>query len=160
MAPKATSVANTKSTKGVHAASVSQDIIFGTWGDVANYGNAAMVQKVTVKEPVILEDSGANRKFFDFELKDLQAKKAQAHIGYLSIDLYKPPDGAFWGKWNNCRVIPDWINGLVAMFKSSGVNNCTDSTAIDIAVKREWVANLAEKCNTVKGKSIDEVPEI
>jgi hypothetical protein len=46
------------------------------------------------------------------------------------------------------------------MFKSSGVNNCTDSTAIDIAVKREWVANLAEKCNTVKGKSIDEVPEI
>lgn len=30
MAPKATSVAKTKSTKGVHAVSVSQDIIFGT----------------------------------------------------------------------------------------------------------------------------------
>ena len=43
MAPKATSVANTKSTKGAQAASVSQDLIFGTWGDVANYGNAAMV---------------------------------------------------------------------------------------------------------------------
>ena len=46
------------------------------------------------------------------------------------------------------------------MFKSSGVNNCTDSTAIDIAVKQEWVANLAEKCNTVEGKSINKVPEI
>lgn len=113
-----------------------------------------------MKEPALLEDGWANGKFFDFELKELRAKKAQAQIGYLSMDLYKPPDGAFWGKWNNRRVIPSWISGLVATFKSSGVDNCADSTAIDVAVKREWVANLAEKCSTVEGKSIDEVPEM
>lgn len=34
-----------------------------------------------MKEPVILEDGGANRKFFDFELKELQAKKLRPILG-------------------------------------------------------------------------------
>jgi hypothetical protein len=86
--------------------------------------------------------------------------KTQALLGYMAINIYRPPDGAFWGAFNDRVLIETWVKGLVNQFQSDRLNSCIDDTAIELAVKPKWIANLGDKLEHVSRKDIEEVPVI
>jgi hypothetical protein len=104
-----------------------------------------------------LEDDG---RCFGYENKELLGIKTRALLGYMAIDIYRPPAGAFWGAFNERVVVERSVDGLVSKFKSGQLESCIDETAIELAVKPEWIANLDDKVEHVSGMDIEGVPEI
>lgn len=95
--------------------------------------------------------------YIGFDITVLRRKKQQALLGYMSIDLLDPPAGAEWGHFNDRLVEPSWVRVLVDHYEKM-VDNCTDATVIDAAVKKAWVANLSDIKSSVEGEHIEDVP--
>ena len=104
-----------------------------------------------------LEDDGC---CFGYENKELLGIKMRALLGYMAIDIYHSPARAFWGAFNEWVVVKCLVDGLVSKFKSGQLGSCIDETAIELAVKPKWIANLDDKVKHVSGMDIKGVPEI
>lgn len=85
--------------------------------------------------------------------------KKKAEIGYMSIGIYPPPEGAFWGEFNNRMIQEEWIEGMTVGFEKH-IDNCADGCAMDMAVRREWIDNIEVVRRTVEGSRIHLVPEV
>jgi len=46
-------------------------------------------------------DGEDRNKFNSITLTELQKEKKAAEMGYMSMNLINPPNGAFWGKFND-----------------------------------------------------------
>ncbi|KAH9019230.1 hypothetical protein EDB85DRAFT_1896816 [Lactarius pseudohatsudake] len=106
-----------------------------------------------------LGDGRDGAEFGGFQKSELREKKKAAELGYLSMDIVDPPKGAFWGKFNDRKVDEQWVNKLVTSF-TENLENCTDVTAIEVAVKKTWVKNLDSVMPTVDMHQLSEVPDI
>ncbi|KAH9048595.1 hypothetical protein EDB83DRAFT_2522862 [Lactarius deliciosus] len=106
-----------------------------------------------------LGDGRDGAEFGGFQKSELREKKKAAELGYLSINIVDPPEGAFWGKFNDRKVDEQWVNNLVTSF-TENLENCTDVTAIEVAVKKTWVKNLDSIMSTVDRHQLSEVPDI
>jgi hypothetical protein len=108
-------------------------------------------------------------EYFDFEVNVLRKKKQEAQLCFLSMNLVSPPDGAFWGKFNDRVLLESWVNDLVQVFRR-GLDHTADENSINIAVKRAWIEGLDGDEKSVEafrkanahseGKNIEEVTEI
>ena len=94
--------------------------------------------------------------FHGFELTELRAKKKEAELGYLRMALFDPPQEARWGKYNDRQVDEKAVKELVAAFQKN-LDNCTEGTAIDIAVRPGWLEDRGKLHESVEGKRIGEV---
>jgi hypothetical protein len=111
-------------------------------------------QKQPVFEPVPGQDGS---KFGDFTLTVLRDKKKAAELGYLAMSLTDPPRGAYWGAFNDRKVDRVWVNQLADKFEER-MDNCTDATAIEAAVKKSWLKNANQLVSSVEGRSIQAIP--
>jgi hypothetical protein len=75
----------------------------------------------------------------------------------MAMNLYDPPKGAFWGEFNDRPLNQDHVATLVRDF-GARLDNCEDKTALDAAVKREWVKNIENAIETADGTTINDVP--
>lgn len=112
------------------------------------------------KVKVMKDDTIDGHLFFGLDITGLRQKKLDALIGYMSMDIFKPPEGAEWGTFNDRAIDESWVADLLSSFRGNNLDNSTDETAIDITVKTHWIKNLDEKLPTVEGKTIDQIPEI
>ncbi len=105
------------------------------------------------------EDEGSVKEthFQGFTIKELDRRKAEARLGYLSMNLYHPPDAATWGRYNDRKINDAWVRELVNDFKRQ-LGNCTENDSIDVAIKPEWLKNSADVVKVIDGLSIGEVP--
>jgi hypothetical protein len=74
------------------------------------------------------------------------------------VNVIDPPGGSEWGKYNDRIVDADWKAGLVESF-AVRLDNCTDATAMEVAVEREWLENEVIP-ETVEGCDIKAVPRM
>jgi hypothetical protein len=95
-------------------------------------------------------------KFSGCELTKLRELKKAAELGFMSLDIVNPPRGAYWGKFNDRQLKDEWVNKLAEDFNSK-LDNCTDGTAIEVAVKKEWLKDVNKIHRTVEGLTIQEV---
>ena len=88
------------------------------------------------------EDEGSVKEthFQGFTIKELDRRKAEARLGYLSINLYNPPAAATWGRYNDRKINDSWVRELVNDFKRQ-LGNCTENDSIDMVIKPEWLKN-------------------
>lgn len=98
-------------------------------------------------------------KFHGFEKAFLREKKREAMIGLMSMNIIGPPDGAYWGQFNNRPIDEKAVSNLAKAF-SSNMDHCTDGNAIDVAVKRHWIQNVDQSHRSVEGMSIEKVAEV
>ena len=94
--------------------------------------------------------------FDGFEVTELQARKKEAKLGYLCMELCDPPAGAKWGEFNDQPVDKKAVKELVLAFHKH-VNNCTEGMAIDVVVQAGWLEDEAKLHSSVKGLGIWEV---
>jgi hypothetical protein len=106
-----------------------------------------------------IDDGFDGDKYFGIELSDVRAVRRAAQIGFMSMNIYPPPPGAFWGEFNNRKLHEEWIDDLMKDFIRR-IDNCVDESAIDVAVKREWIKNIDDKLETSDGSKIHLLPEI
>ena len=97
--------------------------------------------------------------FDGYDITELRALKRQAELGYSSMELFEPPAGAKWGMYNDRKVEDKAVKKLVEAYKGL-VDNCTEGTAIDVAVRRGWLEEAASFHSTVEGMRIGEVNEL
>lgn len=75
------------------------------------------------------------------------------------MDIVDPPDGAFWGKFNNRVLDQSWVKNLTETF-ATNLDNCTMQTAVDVAIDPEWLQDKTTILRTVEGLDIEEVPKM
>jgi hypothetical protein len=75
----------------------------------------------------------------------------------MAMSLYDPPKGAFWGEFNDRPLNQDHVATLARDF-GARLDNCEDKTALDAAVKREWIKNIEDAIETADGTTINDVP--
>lgn len=75
----------------------------------------------------------------------------------MRMNVLKPPDGAMWGRFNDRTVHEPWQNRLVELFEAK-LDNCTDKTAMEVAVKKEWLKYPDAPVTSVEGRVINDVP--
>ena len=94
-----------------------------------------------------------------YDITYLLSKKEAAKLGMMRMNLYDSPKEGKWGEYND-RVINDpWVKSLIEAYKDR-LWNCTSDTALDIALKPEWLENRGSMMDKVDGKTIDEVPDM
>ncbi|KAI9442816.1 hypothetical protein BJY52DRAFT_1194722, partial [Lactarius psammicola] len=98
-------------------------------------------------------------KFGDYEKAELRERKKAAELGYMAMNLVEPPEGAFWGRYNDRKVDTDWVSSLTESFLGC-LENCTDSTAIEVAVKKDWLVDANLIVPSVEGKKIENIAKI
>lgn len=72
------------------------------------------------------------------------------------MNLLEPPQGAHWGEFNDRKVDNKWVARLAAGFLSH-LDNCTDETAIELAVKKEWLKDASKALKTVEGREMKDI---
>ncbi|KAF8257670.1 hypothetical protein EI94DRAFT_1708747 [Lactarius quietus] len=77
----------------------------------------------------------------------------------MVMNLHSPPEGAFWGQFNDRPLDKGAIQWPVNSYHEN-IQNCTDNTSIDIAVKKGWLMDMKNFKMTVKGPKIEDVPEL
>jgi hypothetical protein len=97
--------------------------------------------------------------YFGFPIRQLRQKKEEACLGYLSMNVIAPPDGAFWGKFNNRALDQNWIKSLADTFETN-LDNCTTKTAMDIAIDPDWLVPKIKIERTVEGMLLKDVSMI
>ena len=120
------------------------------------------MQKGTGRDEThIAEDGLDGTLYFEESIQSLRGYIRDATIGYATMNLVNPPVGAYWGKYNNRIVIPDWITNLVADYKKR-LDNCIDAHAIDVAIRPKWLLDVekVQKWKTVQGYDVGVVPEL
>ena len=98
--------------------------------------------------------------FFGKDVGEIEKLKGRAFLGYLTMNVVDPPDGALWGVFNDRPIKPNWVKDLIKDYARKIVQ--TESTAMQIAVKRHWIANIteAEGIKSLDGIAIANVPEM
>jgi hypothetical protein len=106
-----------------------------------------------------IDEGFDGKNYFGFKVTDLRKKKDKAFLGYLTMDVVDPPDGAFWGKFNNRAIDQNWIKLLSDTFEKN-LDNCLSQTAMDVAIDPKWLVDPSVMLRSVEGLGIDEVPAI
>ena len=75
--------------------------------------------------------------------------KVDMFIGFRVMKMNPPPDGIYWGKFNDCVVEEKWVNALVTDFEQD-LNNCVEDMMMDIVVYRKWLVELEKGKNDIK----------
>lgn len=112
-----------------------------------------------IEDTEVIEDGFDGDRYFGIDLADVRDVRKKAELGYMSMSLYPPPPGAFWGEFNNRRIREDWVAGLMEDYEKR-IDNCSDLTAIDVVVKCEWIKNFADRKKTAEGSKIHLLPEM
>ncbi|KAH9022645.1 hypothetical protein EDB85DRAFT_1895168 [Lactarius pseudohatsudake] len=89
----------------------------------------------------------------------LREQKKAAELGFMKMDIVNPPQGAHWGRFNDRKLNNEWVDELAIQFQSN-LDNCTDESAIEVAVKIEWLKDVTKVHQTVDGKAIEDVSAI
>lgn len=149
----------------------------GEGGEAAAAGNAAAEDAAAADDPALADipaavdgEAGEDRgeaidadMYFGFEITDVRQNKELASLGKYTMDIVTPPEGTIWGQFNDRRIDPGWVKKLHTAFKGI-VDNCVDSTTIDVIVKRGWVTNLPktfeERLQRVDGMALEKVPKV
>ncbi|KAI9445862.1 hypothetical protein H4582DRAFT_2052016, partial [Lactarius indigo] len=97
--------------------------------------------------------------FGGFEKAELREAKKEAEMGYMTMNLASPPGGAYWGRFNDRVVNEEWVKSLMEAYNLC-LDNCLDGTAVDVAVKKSWIANASEMVGSVEGKSVKTVAQM
>ena len=97
--------------------------------------------------------------FFGVDLTTLKNYKREAKLGYMKMNLVNPPNGAFWGKFNNRAVSEEWVQSLHTSFIKE-MDNCTDDHSIDMVLDPAWLANPDALLQSIDGMKIEDVSEI
>jgi hypothetical protein len=77
----------------------------------------------------------------------------------MSMNIFDPPEGAYWGKFNDRIIDQEWVDDLANQYPTN-LQNCTDKDAIEIGVKKEWIQNIEKIVRSVEGKKVEGVPLI
>ena len=104
-----------------------------------------------------VEDGLDNGLYMGVDMDTVLKNKNNAFLGYLSMDVYRPVEGAIWGHFNFRNYVDDWVDKLSAMYEHT-LRSCTNDTAMSAAVKIGWLANADELLSSVDGKKIQDVP--
>jgi hypothetical protein len=75
------------------------------------------------------------------------------------MNLIDPPTGAVWGQFNDRKIQSKSVKKMALDFQSD-LDNCTDRTTIDIAVKKEWLSKSCKFHRTVDGMKINDVSQL
>lgn len=75
------------------------------------------------------------------------------------MELLDPPEGAEWGCFNDRPLDMKAVKELVEAFKGN-VDNCTESTAIDVTLRRGWLDERSKPHDKIEGMKIEEVSEL
>jgi hypothetical protein len=110
----------------------------------------------TVAKPSKWEDEEGST-FSGVEKTILNKVMKEAELGYLSMNLFRPPPGAFWGHFNDRRLDSKWADQLAGNF-TGHLDNCVDDKAIPVAIKKEWLKDAGKLLGTVAGLLIKDVP--
>jgi hypothetical protein len=114
------------------------------------------------KEKATSGDKDSKAQLSGFEIEELRAIKADAFIGFRVMKMDPPPDGAYWGKFNDRVVEEKWVNALATDFERD-LDNCAEDTTMEIVVYRKWLAELEEgevEVNVLEGKRLNQVPAL
>jgi hypothetical protein len=96
-------------------------------------------------------------KFSGIEKTTLREVTKAAELGYMSMNIYRPPTGARWGRFNDRLVDEGWVAELATNF-ASNLDHCTDGKAIQVAVKKKWLKAGSKPISTADGLTIKDVP--
>ena len=86
--------------------------------------------------------------------------KTASCLGCLTMDILDPPIGTKWGQFNDRRVDHEWVQKLANRFDNHKLDNCTDGTVMEIAIRPHWVASVGKAIPKVDGKYIHQVNEL
>lgn len=99
--------------------------------------------------------------FFGFKKELLRKLSGKAIIGYMKINIIKPPEGTYWGQFNDRAISDTWVDTLFQTFCNGELDRCTDRNTMDVAVDRAWLDGGGnDATDLVDGYTLDEVPEI
>jgi hypothetical protein len=127
-------------------------------GNKKTRGNVAK----PAKQKATTGDTEDGTTFNNVDISILRKMKADAFIGYRVMRMCPPPPGAFWGKFNDRPVDDEWMKKLAADFEKE-LDNCSESTAMDVVVDKRWLEGIEEGESEVKileGKNLSEVPAL
>ena len=107
------------------------------------------------------ELTGDTTTFNKFDKTEIRAKQSKACLGFLAINILSPPKGAKWGVFNDRKLNDDAVRKLVDGFKAD-LENCTDKTAIDVAMRKRWLkGGMTDKFHgSVEGLRIQDVHKV
>ncbi len=104
-----------------------------------------------------MDDGIDDGKFFDFDVDMLRKHTADAFLGYLSMNIVRPPNGTIWGKFNNRPLNMTWVKSMADSFVNT-IDNCVDNSSMDLALDPKWLVDLNVILRTVEGLKIRDVP--
>ena len=105
-----------------------------------------------------VEDGLDNGMYMGVDMDAVLKNKDNAFLGYLSMDVYRPVEGAIWGHFNYRKYVDKWVTSLSEMYEHT-LRSCTNDTAMCAAVKRGWLTNTDDELlASVDGKKIHDVP--
>jgi hypothetical protein len=114
-------------------------------------------KKVTKGAPI--DEGFDGNKFFGHYVKDLRRSKTNSILGYLAMDVVRPPDGAMWGKFNNRALDEGWVDTMAESF-AANMDNCANDHSMEIALDPDWLENAEQILKSVDGLTIEQVPII
>lgn len=116
------------------------------------------------KKSKISGTSGASlggKLFMGYQIPVLRQYVHNVTLGYACIDLLSPPSGATWGVFNDRDVKEDMTDALLDNFRENFVDNCSDATAINVAVMPGWITlKPGQLPKTVNNLVINTVPAL
>lgn len=89
----------------------------------------------------------------------LREKIREAKLGVRAMNLHSPPEGAYWGKFNNRPLDKAGVKGLVSDYHAD-VKNCTDKTAINMVLRKSWLADQENFETSAEGRRVEQLEEI
>jgi hypothetical protein len=112
------------------------------------------VMAVAAGEGVLPEDD-----FMGVPIDELEKAKAGALVGYMAMDMCKPPVEATWGLYNDRKIDDAWVADLIKSFKHRR-SNCLESDSVEVAIRPEWLKNRDQIRARIDGLKIHEVAEM
>lgn len=97
-----------------------------------------------------------DEEFDGFDITSLRNNKKKAELGYLSMPLYEPLEGAHWGQFNDRPLVSRAVKDLVNSFKLN-IDNCTEKTTIDVVVRKSWLKEDISFHTSVEGLRIHDI---
>jgi hypothetical protein len=117
-----------------------------------------MLQRLNPKKKMRAVDEGFdNNKYFGFDLKSLERAIEEAFLGYMTVDIIEPPEGASWGQFNNRPCRQASVDDMAASFETH-LDNCKNDHSIDVAVDPDWLKNPQDIRQSVNGYNTDQIP--
>ncbi len=95
--------------------------------------------------------------FQGYLINDLEYQKVDARMGYMAMNIYKPPEYARWGAYNDRKINTVWVKRLVADFQQR-YNNCSEATCIEVAIRPEWLKKREDVRAVIDGRRIKTIP--